>query len=49
MCQKQEATKYINVCRFKINCAEIDKVKPRDNFQLTIGPDKLERLSLAGL
>jgi hypothetical protein len=26
MCQKQEATKYINVCRFKINCADIDKV-----------------------
>jgi hypothetical protein len=27
MCQKQEATKYINVCRFKINCADIDKVE----------------------
>lgn len=26
MCQKQEATKYINVCRFKVNCADFDKV-----------------------
>lgn len=25
-CQKKEATKYINVCRFRINCAGVDKV-----------------------
>ena len=26
MCQKKEATKYINVCRFRINCTGVDKV-----------------------
>ena len=26
MCQKKEATKYINVCRFRINCPGVDKV-----------------------
>ena len=26
MCQKKEATKYINVCRFRINCNGVDKV-----------------------
>ena len=26
MCQNQEATKYINVCRFKVNCPQVDKV-----------------------
>jgi len=34
MCQKQEATKYINVCRFKINCADIDKVESWIIFDL---------------
>ena len=29
MCQKQEATKYINVCRFKVNCPAVDKVAAR--------------------
>ena len=27
MCTKKEATKYINVCRFKIDCPNIDMVK----------------------
>ena len=26
MCQKKEATKYINVCRFRVNCTGVDKV-----------------------
>jgi hypothetical protein len=26
-CQAEEAIKYINVCRFRINCHGIDKVK----------------------
>ena len=26
MCTKKEATKYINVCRFKIDCPNIDMV-----------------------
>ena len=26
MCTKKEATKYINVCRFKIDCPDIDMV-----------------------
>ena len=27
MCTKKEATKYINVCRFKIDCPDIDMVR----------------------
>lgn len=26
MCTKKEATKYINVCRFKVDCPDIDMV-----------------------
>ena len=36
MCTKKEATKYINVCRFKVDCPDIDMVNALINVNFLI-------------
>ena len=36
-CQKEEPVKYINICRFRLDCKEVDKVIKRHMESISCG------------